>query len=90
MLVAKLLKSIAKHEVTKRLAMMRIADLTNRINAYESGEKKYQGQPCINGHSGTRYTKSGCCIECVNRNKNNDFPRRPYNNGLPRKSPVGR
>lgn len=35
-----------------------------RTKALESGDKFYQGQPCINGHSGKRYTANRSCYEC--------------------------
>lgn len=30
-----------------------------------AGERKFQGSRCIHGHSGIRYTSSGCCVDCT-------------------------
>lgn len=41
------------------------ADALNaRCMAESRLEDKFQGQPCKNGHSGVRFTKTGACIEC--------------------------
>jgi len=42
-----------------------VAKSIARTKALESGDKFYQGQPCINGHSGKRYTANRSCYECA-------------------------
>lgn len=34
------------------------------LAAKANGDKRYQGKPCLKGHSGIRYTISGNCVEC--------------------------
>lgn len=42
-----------------------MATIKTRRDAAEAGESKYYtGRPCINGHSGFRYTSSGICCAC--------------------------
>lgn len=47
----------------------------NATVALEHGQLRFQGRPCVHGHSGVRYAKSGVCVECqriaVKNNKNN-------------------
>jgi hypothetical protein len=35
--------------------------------AIERGIRRYRGAPCRNGHNGTRYVRSGSCVECQAR-----------------------
>jgi hypothetical protein len=37
---------------------------TPRLIAKANGLKRYQGQPCIHGHSGIRYVSSHDCVVC--------------------------
>lgn len=37
----------------------------SRQSAIALGERTYTGKPCPMGHTGTRYTGSGCCVECA-------------------------
>jgi hypothetical protein len=47
--------------------------IVSRKEAIANGLIKYfTGKPCKHGHTAERYTKSGCCVECLNmHNKNN-------------------
>ena len=37
----------------------------SKISARFAGESKYIGSDCKRNHGGTRYTRSGQCVECV-------------------------
>lgn len=39
--------------------------LSEKKLAQMNGYVHYQGKPCLNGHSGLRYTKGSRCVECV-------------------------
>lgn len=42
----------------------------DRKTAIATGAKIYQpDSPCINGHGGARYTRSGACLECLSEAK---------------------
>jgi hypothetical protein len=32
--------------------------------AQAAGLKIYQGNPCVHGHAGIRFTRSGACVDC--------------------------
>jgi hypothetical protein len=36
-----------------------------RVIALDKGRKHFQGRPCKYGHSGMRFTSSGCCVTCT-------------------------
>lgn len=67
-----------------------VANLDARIAALDAGLLKYQGAKCLQGHDGLRYVKPDSCIHCVAHVPAVSQPekvRKPYNHGLPRKSP---
>lgn len=35
-----------------------------RAAAMAAGRRTYMGKPCPSGHSGLRYVKQSCCVEC--------------------------
>lgn len=39
--------------------------MKNKIDAIIAGDKKYQGVPCKNGHSGVRFVTNADCVECA-------------------------
>jgi len=39
---------------------------TPRLIAKANGLKRYQGRPCIHGHSGIRYVRNLDCVDCRN------------------------
>lgn len=51
-------------EVAARRKERRTAKSARKI-ALESGSLMYVGRPCSKGHSGTKYTASGSCVECL-------------------------
>jgi hypothetical protein len=38
----------------------------NREEAIAAGATRFFGKPCVRGHSGERFVRGGCCVECVN------------------------
>lgn len=52
-----------------------------REEAKAAGLKRYQGQSCVRGHDGTRFTSSGECVACkrerVRRYRGNGSKREP-------------
>lgn len=36
----------------------------SRLEAMSLGQNKYQGSPCMRGHTGIRFVKGSHCIEC--------------------------
>jgi len=36
-----------------------------KLAARAAGQKKFQGSPCVNGHSGIRYSSTGQCVDCL-------------------------
>ncbi len=51
-------------EVAARRKERRLAKSARKI-AIENGSLTYIGRPCSKGHSGTKYTASGSCVECL-------------------------
>lgn len=41
------------------------------LEASSIGARHYQGNPCVRGHSGLRYTKGRSCVECVQEARGN-------------------
>lgn len=39
--------------------------MTPKEHAMSKGENKYQGNPCVHGHDGVRYTRTGMCVTCA-------------------------
>jgi 5-methylcytosine-specific restriction endonuclease McrA len=54
-------KASQKSDASVRARAIRDA----RQAAVQSGSLTYVGRPCPKGHSGTRYTKHGSCVECA-------------------------
>jgi hypothetical protein len=39
--------------------------MKNKLDAIAAGDKKYQGVPCKNGHSGIRFSINADCVDCA-------------------------
>jgi len=51
--------------------------MKNKSEALLAGDKKYQGVPCKNGHSGIRFVVNADCIECA-MNRQRTTSRKEY------------
>jgi hypothetical protein len=51
--------------------------MKNKQDAQLSGDKKYQGVPCKNGHSGVRFVVNADCVECA-MNRQRTTSRKEY------------
>jgi len=61
---------------------------TPRLEAKALGLKRYSGTPCVNGHSGERYTRNNVCVDCHTRDKEIARSKKPAGKrGRPRKHP---
>ena len=63
-------------------------ETTPRLKAKALGLKRYFGTPCVNGHSGERYTRNNVCVDCHARGKEIARSKKPAGKrGRPRKHP---